>query len=177
MRTYYAAIESIKDGKREVFAAVCLVRHNPRSTDGHVFGYKEMTEHYGPNESECPEAILDLLTPIEHEYAVQWRERCRATILARRAVSAKPTPRPGQTIIFDPPLQLNDGTSVSVFQVVVNPSDSRRTMFRQPGDYQLWNIGGVKKRGYRLINPAVVPADASASGDAPISSSEGRGLL
>ncbi|MCY1166326.1 hypothetical protein D9M73_62530 [compost metagenome] len=40
--TYYAACERIEaSGDREVFAVVCLTRHNPRSTDGHVFGYKD----------------------------------------------------------------------------------------------------------------------------------------
>src|SRR3546814_11497908 len=42
--TYYAACERIEaNGDRQVFAVVCLTKHNPRSTDGHVFGYKDMT--------------------------------------------------------------------------------------------------------------------------------------
>src|SRR3546814_5035343 len=41
--TYYAACERIEaNGDRQVFAVVCLTKHNPRSTDGHVFGYKDM---------------------------------------------------------------------------------------------------------------------------------------
>ena len=35
MRTYYAAVEHIRsDGRRTVFAAVCLVRYNPRRPRG-----------------------------------------------------------------------------------------------------------------------------------------------
>lgn len=167
MRTYYAAIEVIsKGGEREVFAAVCLIQYNPRSTDGHVFGYKDMTEHMGPNESECPASILDLLTPTTHEYAIPWRARCRANIATRQGRSVKPTSRVGQTIIFDPPLQLNDGSSVTTFEVVKSPSDPRRTMFRTPGTHQIWNVAGVKKRGYRLITPTIIPTAPPEKGDA-----------
>ena len=52
--------------KRTVFAAVCLVRYNPRDREGYIFGYKDMDETVGPNESDCPEAILDLLTQTEY---------------------------------------------------------------------------------------------------------------
>ncbi len=64
MRTYYAAVEHVRDGQApEIFAVVCLVRYNPRDREGYVFGYKEMSEHMGPVEAECPAAVLDLLTP------------------------------------------------------------------------------------------------------------------
>ncbi len=57
----------------EVFALVCLVRRNPKSTDGHAFGYKDMSESMGPWEDGCPAKILDLLTPTTSEYALDWR--------------------------------------------------------------------------------------------------------
>ena len=43
MRTWYGACEQIDKttGVREVFAIVCLVDYNPRSKDGHAFGYKD----------------------------------------------------------------------------------------------------------------------------------------
>src|SRR3546814_7630013 len=45
-RTYYAAAQEIVDGiAGNVFAVVCLVRWNPRSRDGHQFGYKRSEEH------------------------------------------------------------------------------------------------------------------------------------
>src|SRR3546814_16868355 len=43
-----------------------------------------LTENAGPCEADCPAAILDLLSPTEHEHALDWRARCRAS-LARRA--------------------------------------------------------------------------------------------
>ena len=53
----------------------------------------------GPYERDCPEPILDLLTPTGHEHALRWRADCRANAAARRARRAKPSPRAGQTII------------------------------------------------------------------------------
>jgi hypothetical protein len=43
------------------FALVCLVRWNPCDREGHVFGYKDMSEDMGPCDAECPERILSLL--------------------------------------------------------------------------------------------------------------------
>ncbi len=40
--TYYAACERVEsNGDRQVFAVVCLTKHNPRAADGHSFGYKD----------------------------------------------------------------------------------------------------------------------------------------
>lgn len=154
MRTYYAAVELVRDDRpREVFALVCLVRYNPRDREGYVFGYKDMDEGMGPNESDCPEAILDLLTPTDRPYAVAWRARCRANAAARRALSAKPKPRPGQTVVFDVPLHFADGQNLDRFEVVANPRSHRTVLFRDPRCGGLYRIPGVKRRDYRLIDP------------------------
>ena len=98
MRVYYAAVEQVRiaTGQREVWAAICLVRYNPRDPEGYIFGYKDMEESMGPCECDCPEPVLDLLTPTDREYAVQWRARCRENAAARRAKAARPSPRVGQ---------------------------------------------------------------------------------
>lgn len=85
-KVYYAAVEMIRpDSPREVFALVCLVDHNPRDSEGYVFGYKDMDEGMGPVESDCPADILDMLTPTSRPYAIAWRERCRVNADRRRA--------------------------------------------------------------------------------------------
>ncbi len=63
MRVYYAAVEQLRiaTGEREVWAAICLVRYNPRDPEGYIFGYKDMDEGMGPHECDCPAPILDLL--------------------------------------------------------------------------------------------------------------------
>ena len=43
--------------------------------------YKVMGEDEGPNASECPAEILDVLDPIDSDYAMAWRARCRSNLL------------------------------------------------------------------------------------------------
>jgi len=72
---YYAAVEQtiLETGAHEVFALICLVAYDPRDREGYIFGYKDIVEGMGPYESNCPVAILDLLTPTDRPYALQWR--------------------------------------------------------------------------------------------------------
>ncbi|MBO6031678.1 MAG: hypothetical protein J6Q22_09415 [Prevotella sp.] len=73
---YYAAV---KNHKGEVFAAVFLTCGRTR-WDNTAWGYKDMDETMGPNESKCPASILALLTPTDSKWANEWRERCRQNI-------------------------------------------------------------------------------------------------
>ena len=154
MRVYYAAVEHILPvtGAREVWAAVCLVQYNLRDREGYIFGYKDMSEAMGPYERDCPEPILDLLTPTDHEHALRWRADCRANAVARRAKRAKPSPRAGQTIIFDEPLAFSDGRSFDRLEVIANPRSHRTMLFRAPGSGNLYRIPNIKSRAYRLID-------------------------
>src|SRR3546814_12931207 len=90
-----------------------------------------MTERKGPGESECPAAILDELTDTDSEFALNWRARCRANLVARKLEQARPTPKPGQTIIFDEPMRFSDGSDRARFEVVANPK-GRTPLFRDP---------------------------------------------
>jgi hypothetical protein len=153
MRVYYAAVEIIRPGaERTVFAAVCLVRYNPRDREGYIFGYKDMDETVGPNESACPAAILNLLTPTEFPYAKAWRQRCREHLTARRKLSSKPSPRPGQTIVFDQPVAFQNGCSFDRFEVASNPRSHRTVLFREPQSGGLYRIRNVKKLAYCLLD-------------------------
>jgi hypothetical protein len=161
--TYYAAAERLEAAgeARSVFAIICLTFSRPNARDGQTFGYKDMTEHMGPHESECPASILDLLTPIEGDWPNNWRARCRANLAKRRLLDAKPTPRPGQTIVFDDPLRFNDGIERTRFEVIAGPK-GKGLRYRDPSSRQVCQIPSVKKRAYRLINSAVtVPQVAS----------------
>lgn len=92
MKTLYAAVERVDKatGERIVWAAVILINYAP--TEYHNFGYKDMDESMGPCEDDCPEKILKLLTPTEHHYAIEWRNRCWAKIKARQE---RPAIEPG----------------------------------------------------------------------------------
>lgn len=153
MRTYYAAVELTRPGaERKVHAVICLVYYNPRDRDGYVFGYKDMDEAMGPHEADCPAEILDLLTPTDAPYAVEWRARCRANIEARKAMVAKPKPKPGQTIVFEAPIAFANGRSFDRLEVVANPRSHRTVLFRDPVHGGLYRIPNVKARAYRLID-------------------------
>jgi len=155
-RVYYAAVERIRiaHGERQVWAVVCLVRYNPTDAEGYIFAYNDMEESMGPYECDCPEQILDLLTPTDRQYALQWRARCRENSAARRAKARKPSPRPGQMIVFDEPLSFANGTNFARLEVVANPSDRGAVRFRAPGSSSLYRIPNIKNRAYRLVDPA-----------------------
>ncbi len=157
MRTYYAAVEHVRDGEApEVFAVVCLVRYNPRDREGYIFGYKDLTEHMGPVEAECPAGVLDMLTPTDNPHALAWRERCRNAIAAR---AKRPRLKPGMVVVFDAPLRFTDGTSHQRLAVVIDPSNPRVVRFRPLGDKAsgggpLYRIGGLRRLDYRVEPPA-----------------------
>jgi hypothetical protein len=155
MRVYYAAVEQVRvaTGQREVWAVICLVRYNPRDPEGYIFGYKDMEESMGPYESDCPAPILDLLTPTDREYAVQWRARCRENTVARRTRASKPNPRAGQVIVFDEPLSFADGRSFQQLEVIANPRSHRTVLFRASGSGNIYRIPNIKRRSYRLVDP------------------------
>jgi len=54
------------------------------------FSYKNMSEDMGPAQSECPESILDLLSPTESDWANEWRERCRKVYRQKKTLKDLP---------------------------------------------------------------------------------------
>lgn len=151
VKTVYARLTT---GERSIVGIVCLVRYNPRDREGYIFGYKDMGESMGPCESECPQPILDLLTPTDSQYAIEWRARCRQNAAAQRAIARKPSPRPGQTIVFEQHVLFCDGRTLDRFEVVANNPRSHRTaLFRSTETGGLYRITSVKRRTYRLIDP------------------------
>lgn len=171
MRVYYAAVEQVRiaTGQREVWAAICLVRYDPRDAEGYIFGYKDMEESMGPYECDCPEPILDLLTPTDAQHALQWRARCRENTAARRAKAAKPSPRAGQVIVFDEPLCFADGRSFERLEVIANPRSHRTVLFRArlqqpPSHSQHQEPNLPARRSAAGMNLRFLPADIKGSG-------------
>ncbi len=88
-RTAYLAYKTTvkATGESSVTACVCLLAYSPK--DMYNFGFKDIGEEMGPCETDCPESILKLLTPITPgvnttEYALKWREACWAKVQARK---------------------------------------------------------------------------------------------
>ena len=151
-RVYYAAIEHVRppSSEREVWACVCLTRYNPKARDDYIFGYKDMEESMGPYSYDCPVAILDLLTATDNKNALEWRAKCREAAVQRRALAAKPKPRPGQIIVFELPVEFGGGMMFERMEVVAHPWRKRGVLFRAPGRPGLYRIPGVNKLAYRL---------------------------
>lgn len=99
-----------KDDPDHVEACVVLIQR--RSRDYHNFGAKWMSEDMGPCKAECPDRILDLLSPATSEFAAEWREKCR-TYNARR--KAQPKVTPGTVIEFAQPIEFTNGDTYSRF--------------------------------------------------------------
>ena len=151
MRTWYAACRQVdkSTGRTEVFAIVCLVRYNRRDKEGMIFGYKDMTEHMGPCESECPAPILDLLTPTDSEYALKWRQRCRD----HRAKQSRPPPRDGDLVVFVDRISFSDGYESNRFRFAKR---QRGSYFTRPD-----GTGAYRIRNWKSVAWTIVPAIAA----------------
>jgi hypothetical protein len=159
--TYYAACERTEaSGKRQVFAIICLTKTSTGARDDCTFGYKDMDETVGPYECDCPASILDELTETDYPHAIDWRARCRANLVRRKLERAKPTPKPGQTIIFDEPMRFSDGSDRARFEVVANPK-GKTPLFRDPESRAICRIPAFRKRAYRIVHAAIVVRDAA----------------
>lgn len=121
MRTAYMAVEITRRDKatgrldtatRKVVAFVFLLDYRSSDPD-YDMGYKDMDESVGPYESECPARILKLLTPTDHEYAVQWRQRCWDNIAKKKSFRLVK-----DAIIETRPISFQDGRARSRFRVV-----------------------------------------------------------
>lgn len=65
------------------FACLYLIKGRNESRDG--WGYKAVDETMGPYQHDFPVSWLDLLSPCDSKYAVEWRKKVRerATEMAR----------------------------------------------------------------------------------------------
>lgn len=149
-QVYYAAAKPYGQADTATFAVVCLVRWNPRDKEGMIFGYKDMTEHAGPCEAECPERILALLDPTDHEYAIDWRRRCRANIERRRRVLVD-----GDRIRLADEMSFTDGYQGRDFIVSKN---KRQVRLRNPETGQLYRLSRLMDRAWdKIVEPKVHP--------------------
>ena len=113
---YYAAVEFVENdtGLRTVSAAVFMIKMFRMDKFGHNFCYKDMDETCGPIISNCPERILELLTPIHNAYAQEWRAQCWRKIQARKDV---PKLVAGVAFTCATPIHFTDGKSYDSFVV------------------------------------------------------------
>lgn len=96
--TYYAAVTPLKRYKRDADGKYIydssgrgIIEEIPvsdRETFGYVmltsvdnnkcrFAYKPISEDMGPAQRNCPDSILDCLSPTSNSFAAAWRKECR----------------------------------------------------------------------------------------------------
>ena len=68
----YAAVETVTPKGREV-SCLTVLQHRTATE----IGWKFVDEWMGPNNTRCPVAILDMLTPTENHYATEFRNVSR----------------------------------------------------------------------------------------------------
>lgn len=108
-RAFYAAVKNSDDAAYQpgvTWALVVLMHTSRNPNEYYNFTYKTLSEDMGPGEDECPANILDLLSPTTAEYAVEWRNRCRAQIERRSASRAI---KDGTVIEFATPMKFSGG--------------------------------------------------------------------
>jgi hypothetical protein len=159
-RVYYAAAKPHgREAGDAVFAIVCLVRWNPRDSEGYIFGFKDMTEHTGPCEAECLARILDLLGPTDDENALAWRARCREA-LARRGRALTD----GMRVRLVGPLTFTDGHVGHEFIV---EKRGRGLAFRDPASRRLYRISRFRDRDWSIVPQTQVHRTTFARADGP----------
>lgn len=137
--TFYAAVKNKDTGR--VWALVVLMHRNRGYLN---FSYKDMDEDMGPGYYECPRKVLDALTPTDHEYALQWREGCRAHHARRDAARRL---KPGQHVKFASPMRFTNNTTYDTFAYV-----SRNT-FRAADGVRV-TISGWRDRTFEILTGA-----------------------
>jgi hypothetical protein len=142
-QVYYAAAQPYGQADTAVFAIICLVRWNPRDKDGMIFGYKDLTEHAGPCEAECPERILALLGPTDHEHAIDWRRRCLASLQRRQRPIVD-----GARIRLADEMTFTDGHKGRDFIVV---KQGRQTSLKDPATGQRYRLNRLMDRAWDII--------------------------
>lgn len=110
----YMAVQHLGDSMGGyVYGLVILTQW---TRDDYNFSYKDIDESMGPNEDECPERILKLLSPIapdDQSYARDWRERCWKNIERKKN---RPKVRKGDVVKFAKPLKFTDGNEIDTFK-------------------------------------------------------------
>jgi len=105
-----------------------------------------MTETMGPREAECPAAILDLLTPTQSEYALDWRRRCREFTAWR---ASRPKLRDGDRLTFDEAIAFTDGSTHQSLTVSISPLRPRAIRLLAANG-MLYRISGLRDRAFRV---------------------------
>lgn len=137
-----------------VIGIAVQVQWVPTDAWGHNFGYKAAEESMGPPIQNCPQRILELLSPLDqlytpgsdsHTWAGKWREACWQRILARQA---RPTVRAGDTVKFSKTIKFTSGTEEDTFVFV------KGSTFKGRHGYGRYRISNWRDSDFQVLSPA-----------------------
>ena len=138
----YKVVGPMGDG--ETIGIVCLTAYDHK--DYYNFGYKDMSENMGPNQYDCPEKILKLLTPTTHKYALEWRKNCQETIDKKKS---KPKLKVGDILELEKPMSFTNGQEYK--RLVVESLKPR--VFRPEGTFTRVKISerALDHKGFKIV--------------------------
>ncbi len=143
-RVFYAAVRNTDDAPHapgQTWALVVLM-HWQRGRNVHFnFTYKDLSDESGPGEDEAPAAVLDALSPTDHEYALDWRKRCRANLAW---AAAQPRAKRGDVVVFLHPLRFGNGETLTDLVLV------ERSTFTRPGTSFRYRVPNWRRRVYTV---------------------------
>jgi hypothetical protein len=140
----YIAYEIKKDDTRKVIAIICATRYYKDTY--YNFGYKDMDEVEGPYYYDCPQRVLDLLTPTDNKTALEWRRKCQRRNEIR---NSQPRLTVGRIIEFEQPIQFSNGVQLRTLKV----ASLKPLIFTDKDGYGRYKIRRATLRNipYRLI--------------------------
>lgn len=141
MRTAYMAVRDKDSG--QVFAIITLLQYVGGEYN---FGYKDMTETWGPYEADCPRSILEKLSPTSNDNALAWRAKCWENVRRREAASAL---KSGDQIQFKVPIKFSNGAELDTFRYEWNKR-FRKARFIGP-DGVTYRISNWKTRNFVVV--------------------------
>src|SRR3546814_11099064 len=94
-------------------------------------------------------AILELISPTDHEYALDWRARCRANLVLRARKLSD-----GDRIRLPEPLTFTDGNVAQEFVVCKR---GRRLVLRDPQNGCFYRINRLMHRAWPNVPVTKVP--------------------
>lgn len=150
---FYAAMRERDTGK--VWALVVGVQRTPGSHFN--YSYKECSETMGPGWTGASRAVLDALTPTDHQWANEWRAEVRARL-------DKPQAKVGDTIRFARPITFTSGAELDTFIVAQRDKWTRAGVRKETilasvnGGY--YKVSDWKHREFTVLAPATVSQEA-----------------
>ncbi len=137
----YLAVEKINKitGEKLIFAVVCIISY---AKDYYNFGYKDIDEFMHPYYYECPDKILNMLTPTENESAKLWREKCREN---NHKIEKMPKLSIGSIIEFENKIRFNNGVNETKF-VIKTLKPFRLNLYGYTDANSNWMLYKIPKR-------------------------------